>query len=170
MLRLFIQLILLSIFLTFSSYSKNYEKIIINGNERISNETILVFSEIQIDKTLNENSINEILKKLYKSGFFKDVKVRIENQNLLIEVIENPIIEDIEFTGMKSEDFLDNTEFSYKKFSKMLENHSANNLVYDKFFSFKPNISSYFSGIKPSIGQESIFSFAQTVNKLPSAK
>ena len=38
-----------------------------------------------------------------------------------------------------SEDFLDNTEFSYKKFSKMLENHSANNLVYDKFFSFIKN-------------------------------
>ena len=38
-----------------------------------------------------------------------------------------------------SEDFLDNTEFSYKKFSKMLENHSVNNLVYDKFFSFIKN-------------------------------
>jgi outer membrane protein insertion porin family len=101
MLRFIIQLFLISIFLTFSSYSKNYEKIIINGNERISNETILVFSEIQIDKTLNENSINEILKKLYKSGFFKDVKVRIENQNLLIEVIENPIIQTVFLEGVK---------------------------------------------------------------------
>ena len=88
MFKFFIQLFLLSIFLTFSSYSKNYEKIIINGNERISNETILVFSEIQDSKTLDENSINEILKKLYKSGFFKDVKVKIESNNLIIEVLE----------------------------------------------------------------------------------
>ena len=66
MLKLFIQLILLSILLAFSAYSKNYEKIIVNGNERISNETILVFSEIQDNKSLDENSINEILKKLYK--------------------------------------------------------------------------------------------------------
>ena len=101
MLRFIIQLFLISIFLTFSSYSKNYEKIIINGNERISNETILVFSEIQNSKTLNENSINEILKKLYKSGFFKDVKVKIENQNLLIEVIENPIIQTVFLEGVK---------------------------------------------------------------------
>ena len=72
MFKFFIQLILFSIFLTSSSYSKNYEKIIVNGNERISNETILVFSEIQDNKALDENSINEILKKLYKSGFFKD--------------------------------------------------------------------------------------------------
>ena len=91
MFKFFIQLILFSIFLIFSSYSKNYEKIIVNGNERISNETILVFSEIQDNKVLDENSINEILKKLYKSGFFKDVTVKIESNNLIIEVLENVV-------------------------------------------------------------------------------
>ena len=101
MLRFFIQLILLSIFLVFSANSKNYEKIIVNGNERISNETILVFSEIQDNKVLDENSINEILKKLYKSGFFKDVTVKIENNNLTIEVLENPIIQTVFIEGIK---------------------------------------------------------------------
>ena len=101
MLKLFIQLILLSILLAFSAYSKNYEKIIVNGNERISNETILVFSEIQDNKVLDENSINEILKKLYKSGFFKDVTVKIENNNLTIEVLENPIIQTVFIEGIK---------------------------------------------------------------------
>ena len=101
MFRFFIQLILLSIFLIFPSYSKNYEKIIIKGNERISNETILVFSEIQDNKSLDENSINEILKKLYKSGFFKDVTVKIENNNLTIDVLENPIIQTVFIEGIK---------------------------------------------------------------------
>ena len=101
MFRFFIQLILFSIFLTFSSYSKNYEKIIINGNERISNETILVFSEIQDNIPLDENSINEILKKLYKSGFFKDVTIKIENNNLTIDVLENPIIQTVLIEGIK---------------------------------------------------------------------
>ena len=101
MFRFFIQLILFSIFMTFSSYSKNYEKIIINGNERISNETILVFSEIQDNIPLDENSINEILKKLYKSGFFKDVSVKIENDKLTINVLENPIIQTVFIEGIK---------------------------------------------------------------------
>lgn len=101
MFKIFIQFILLSIFLNFSAYSKNYEKIIINGNERISNETILVFSEIQDNITLDENSINEILKKLYKSGFFKDVSVKIKNDNLIIEVLENPIIQTVFIEGIK---------------------------------------------------------------------
>ena len=101
MLKFFIQLISLSIFLAFSAYSKNYEKIIVNGNERISNETILVFSEIQDSQVLDENSINEILKKLYKSGFFKDVTVKFENNNLIIEVLENPIIQTVFIEGIK---------------------------------------------------------------------
>ncbi len=101
MFKFFIQLILFSIFLTFSTFSKNYEKIIVNGNERISIETILVFSEITDNKSLDENSINEILKKLYKSGFFKDVMVKIENNNLVISVLENPIIQTVFIEGVK---------------------------------------------------------------------
>ena len=101
MLKFYFHFILFTIFLAFSAYSKNYEKIIVNGNERISNETILVFSEIQDNKTLDENSINEILKKLYKSGFFKDIKVKIENNNLIIDVLENPIIQTVFIEGIK---------------------------------------------------------------------
>ena len=101
MFKFFIQLILFCIFLTFSTYSKNYEKIIVNGNERISVETILVFSEISDNVILDENSINEILKKLYKSGFFKDVKVKLENNTLIIDVLENPIIQNVFIDGIK---------------------------------------------------------------------
>jgi len=101
MFKYFFHFILFTIFLSYSAYSENYEKIIVNGNERISNETILVFSEIQDIKSLDENSINEILKKLYKSGFFKDVTVKIENNNLIIEVLENPIIQTVFIEGIK---------------------------------------------------------------------
>ena len=100
MFKFFLHLIILSFFLTFSSHSKNYENIIIKGNERISNKTILVFSEISDDKFLDENSIDDILKKLYKSGFFKDVSVKIENKNLTINVLENPIIQSVYINGI----------------------------------------------------------------------
>jgi outer membrane protein insertion porin family len=101
MFKFFLQSILLFIYLASSAYSNNYEKIIVNGNERISNETILVFSGIQENKVLDENSINEILKKLYKSGFFKDVTIKIENNNLIINVLENPIIQTVFIEGIK---------------------------------------------------------------------
>ena len=101
MFKFFFQFCLFFIFFTFSAYSKNFDKIIINGNERISNETILVFSEIPDNKSLDENSLNEILKKLYKSSFFKDVTVKIENNNLIIDVLENPIIQTVFIEGIK---------------------------------------------------------------------
>ena len=124
MFRFFFHLILIFIFLAFSAYSKNYEKIIINGNERISSETILLFSEIPDIKFLDENSINKILKNLYKSDFFKDVTIKIENNNLIIDVIENPIIQTVFIEGIKRK----KTEESlYELLS--LKNRSAYNVA-----------------------------------------
>ena len=150
MFRFFIQLILLSIFLTFSSYSKNYEKIIINGNERISNETILVFSEIQDNKSLDENSINEILKKLYKSGFFKDVTVKIENNNLTIDVLENPIIQTVLIEGIKRK----KTEESLYEILSLKNRSSYNSTLIKKdeaaILSFLKDDGYYFSKVTSS--------------------
>jgi len=150
MFKFYIQLILFSIFLTFSSYSKNYEKIIVNGNERISDETILVFSEIQDNKTLDENSINEILKKLYKSGFFKDVTVKIENNNLLIEVLENPIIQTVFIEGIKRK----KTEESLYEILSLKNRSSYNSVLTKKdevaILNFLKNDGYYFSKVTSS--------------------
>ena len=101
MFRFFSKISVIFFLLTFSLESSNFKKILINGNERISNETILVFSEIPEDHILNENSINTILKKLYQTGFFKDITVKIENENLIIDVLENPIIQNVNIKGIK---------------------------------------------------------------------
>ena len=150
MFRFFIQLILLSIFLIFPSYSKNYEKIIIKGNERISNETILVFSEIQDNKSLDENSINEILKKLYKSGFFKDVTVKIENNNLTIDVLENPIIQTVFIEGIKRK----KTEESLYEILSLKNRSSYNSTLIKKdeaaILSFLKDDGYYFSKVTSS--------------------
>jgi len=101
MFNLFFKIFFVFLFLTFSSFSKNYNNVLINGNERISNETIMVFLELPEEKFLDENSINTILKKIYQSGFFKDVVVKIKNKNLIIDVIENPIIQTVFIEGIK---------------------------------------------------------------------
>ena len=96
-LRLFLILTLFTV----PTFSKNYNEIVINGNKRISNETIKVFSSIPDNENLNENSINSILKNLYETGFFKDVSVMIENNKLIINVKENPIIQTVTIDGIK---------------------------------------------------------------------
>ena len=150
MFKFFIQLFLFFIFLTFSTYSKNYEKIIVNGNERISIETILVFSEIIDNKSLDENSINEILKKLYNSGFFKDVTVKFENNNLLINVLENPIIQTVFIEGIKRK----KTEDSLYEILSLKNRSSYNSFLIKKdenaILSFLKDMGFYFSTITSS--------------------
>ena len=78
------------------------ENIKISGNERISNETIKLFSKVSINETIDQNKLNEILKNLYETNFFSDVKLKIDDNILSIIVVENPIIEDISYEGISA--------------------------------------------------------------------
>ncbi len=80
----------------------------VKGNQRISKETIIVLGNISLNKDYNENSQNEILKNLYKSNFFENVSINILDNILFIDLVENPIIEDIEFTGIKNQGIIKN--------------------------------------------------------------
>ena len=63
------------LFISFSNANSNkIEEIIINGNNRISNETIIIFSEVQTNENVTNERLNQILKILYKTNYFEDVK------------------------------------------------------------------------------------------------
>ena len=80
----------------------NIKEIIIEGNKRVSKETILMFSDININENIDEKKINEILINLYESNFFDNVNVDLKDSILKIFVKELPIIESINFTGLKA--------------------------------------------------------------------
>ncbi len=75
------------------------EKLKIIGNERISDETIKVYGKIKINEEVNENKINQILKRLYETNFFSDVKINLNNNILTVKVKEFPIINQLIITG-----------------------------------------------------------------------
>ena len=102
--RIIILSIILNFFI-FSSFSfgEIVEKIEITGNNRISNETILMFSKVSTGQEVNNNKINQILKDLYNSKFFKNISIKIENNVLLINVDEAPLIKDITISGVKAD-------------------------------------------------------------------
>ena len=87
--------------LTDLAKTEEFNNILINGNDRVSDETILVFSDISNKNFLDENSINDVLIKLYDSGFFKNISIVIKNKNLIINVEENPIIQTVFIEGIK---------------------------------------------------------------------
>tara|TARA_Y200000002_G_scaffold60241_1_gene45549 strand:- start:805 stop:3051 length:2247 start_codon:yes stop_codon:yes gene_type:complete len=92
------------IFFTFSN-SEVIKKIEINGNKRISDETILMFSQVNKGQSIDNNYINSVLKNLYDSNFFSDVSVEMIDSVLLINVEEAPLIKDIKISGIKANKF-----------------------------------------------------------------
>ena len=101
MLKFYFKLFIIFFFITSSSESDNFNNVLIKGNKRISNQTILLFSEIPKEKNLNSDEVNLILKNLFQTNFFKDVFVKIENNNLIIDVTEYPVIQTVFIDGVK---------------------------------------------------------------------
>ena len=94
----------LFIFLLFSGTlsAETFTDYNITGNERVSNKTIFNFSKLQKDLVLSKEDLNKALKNIYESGFFEKVNVSINNNILNINVVEYPIIQEIEFIGIKA--------------------------------------------------------------------
>ncbi len=101
----FTLLLLISINFTFgSSYSEIVKDIKINGNDRISKDTIIMFSDYSKNSNINsDEDLNLILKNIYESNFFKNVSVDFSNNILIINVEELPIIENIYYEGIKAQ-------------------------------------------------------------------
>ena len=75
---------------------------IVEGNERISAETIKVYSGIELNKSYDQDSINNALKELYSTNFFEDIQISIEGDTFKIYVKEYPLINSVELEGEKS--------------------------------------------------------------------
>ena len=93
---------LLFLFTTRLAFCEIVKKIEIDGNERIPVETINMLSGVKINDDINENDINNLLKNLYETNFFKNLEIKLNNNILKISVIENPIISDIKIKGIKA--------------------------------------------------------------------
>ena len=96
------------------AYSQVVNKIIIEGNERLSTETISIFSKVSINDNIDTSKLNEVLKDIYSTGFFQDVKIEFNNNILKIKVIENPIIQNIIYEGVKSKTILEDVTKNLK--------------------------------------------------------
>ena len=83
--------------------SEIIKKFDITGNDRISDQTILMFSDLDIGQNVNQIQLNEALKELYYTDYFKDIKISLDQGILTINVIENPIIQRIVIKGVKEE-------------------------------------------------------------------
>ena len=98
----FLAVVFLFIFSTNIALGQIIKDIKVNGNQRISSSTIILFSKAKINEKVDEYDINIFLKNLYETNYFKNVTFKLENDILYINVEEEPIIQSVIFNGIKA--------------------------------------------------------------------
>ena len=99
MLKIYTSLFLL---IFFNLSAEVIQKIEVKGNDRISVETIRVYGDIVVGKDYSNFDVNEILKNLYDTNFFEDIKISLSNNVINIIVKEYSIINFIDLQGEKN--------------------------------------------------------------------
>ena len=100
--KIYVYVFLFYILFSVNTYSEVVNKIEIQGNERVSSETIVIFGDITVGKNYENSDISLLIKKLYETTFFSNISVELQNNKLTIVVKENPIVNSIIFKGEKA--------------------------------------------------------------------
>ena len=101
MIKYFLFIFIFCLKLTFTN-AEIVKSISVIGNDRITNETVIIFAKINIGDDLIVNDLNKIIENLYETNFFKNVKVNLEKNILNIDVKENDLVQYIEINGVKN--------------------------------------------------------------------
>jgi outer membrane protein insertion porin family len=73
----------------------------VEGLQRISEGTVFNYLPLNIGDRLDQQRIQEAMRAVYATGFFRDVEFRWDQGTLVIAVAERPSIEDFSITGNK---------------------------------------------------------------------
>ncbi len=101
MIKYFLFFLIFLVKISFAS-AEIVKSISVNGNDRITDETIIVFSKVDIGDNLIINDLNDIIINLYETDFFKNVSVNLKESVLTINVIENDLIQSVKINGVKN--------------------------------------------------------------------
>ena len=102
-----IKIVTLFFLLLTSVNSEIIKKFDISGNQRISDETIIIFSEIKLNDEITKSKLDNAIKKLYKTNFFRNIVINFKDQILYLKVEENPIIENLQIEGIKKQSLVE---------------------------------------------------------------
>ena len=90
-------------FLTIKSNATIINNVEVKNNNRISKETIITYGNIIIGKDYSQEDLNDIIKRLYQTNFFKNISLKLDDKTLILNIEENKIIQKVLVEGIKSE-------------------------------------------------------------------
>ena len=151
----FIKFLLINTFIILSfcikSYAEIVKKVEIQGNQRITKETIIIYGDIKIGSNYETSDVNLLIKKLYDTKFFSNISTQLKEGNLIIKVQENPIVNTIVFNGEKTKKYKETilTLISVREKSSFINNYVKSDINIIK--EFYRNLGYYFTKIDAEI-------------------
>ncbi len=76
----------------------------VEGTERIEESTVLAYMALERGDPYSAEGADVSLKTLFETGYFADILIRISEDILTVRIVENPIINQVIFTGNRSID------------------------------------------------------------------
>lgn len=76
----------------------------VEGIQRTEAGTVFSYLPVKVGETFSEDKAAQAIKALFETGFFKDVRIEIEQDVLVVVLEERPAIAAVEFVGVKEFD------------------------------------------------------------------
>ncbi len=76
----------------------------VEGIQRTEAGTVFGYLPIKVGETMTDEKAAQAVKALFATGFFKDVRLEIDDNVLVVVIDERPAIASVAFTGMKALD------------------------------------------------------------------
>src|SRR6185503_10049131 len=73
----------------------------VEGLQRTEAGTVFSYLPVKVGETMTEEKAQQALRALFATGFFKDVRLDVENEVLIVYVEERPAIAQVDFSGVK---------------------------------------------------------------------
>ena len=74
----------------------------VEGLQRIAAGTVFSYLPVKVGDSIDDSSSGKVIRALFKTGFFKDVRLEKENGVLIVFVVERPAIATININGNNS--------------------------------------------------------------------
>ena len=76
----------------------------VEGLQRTEPGTVFSYLPVKVGETMTEEKAQQALRALFATGFFKDVRLDVDNGVLIVYVEERPAIAQVDFSGVKEFD------------------------------------------------------------------
>lgn len=76
----------------------------VEGIQRTEAGTVFSYLPVKVGETMNDEKAAQAIRALFATGFFKDVRIEVEGEVLVVVLEERPAIAQVDFVGVKEFD------------------------------------------------------------------